>query len=97
MEVKLMTENMNLTLIDFLEKIDTELAKNLLQDLKDPEKRTPQLYNAIDKFLRRHDFHLQKLQPDNAILGELAGGLEDYKNLTAADGGLTEDEQVIIH
>lgn len=92
-----MTETMNLSLIDFLEKIDTELARNLLQDLKDPEKRTPQLYNAIDKFLRRHDFHLKKLQPDSAILGDLAGGLEDYKKLTAMDGGLTEDEQLITH
>lgn len=88
---------MNLTLIDFLEKIDTELAKNLLQDLKSPEKRTPQLYNAIDKFLRRHDFHLHKLQPDTSILGELASGLEDYKNLTTEDDGLMEDEQLIIH
>lgn len=87
---------MNLSLIDFLEKIDTELARNLLGDLKDPEKRTPQLYNAIDKFLRRHDFHLKKLQPDDAILGELSSGLEDYRKLSEMDGGLLEDEQVLI-
>lgn len=37
-----------------LEAIDTETGKNLLRDLKNPELRTPQLYNAVGKYLDRH-------------------------------------------
>jgi hypothetical protein len=37
-----------------LEAIDTEKAQYMLADLRNPEKRTPQLYNAIEKLLERH-------------------------------------------
>lgn len=47
-----------------LEAIDTEKARYMLSDLRDPEKRTPQLYNAIEKLLERHKFTISKLTPD---------------------------------
>ncbi|MFK9897393.1 hypothetical protein, partial [Pseudomonas aeruginosa] len=45
-------------LIKFLEMLDTEMAQQMLMDLKNPEKRTPQLYNAIGKLLERHKFQI---------------------------------------
>ncbi len=70
-----------------LEAIDTETGRNLLADLRDPERRTPQLYNAIGKYLERHKFAIQKLQPDTGLLGELAAALEEVPPLT-------DDEQI---
>lgn len=73
-----------------LEMIDTELAKQLLADLKDDERRKPQLYSAINQYLLRHKFHLAKLKPDEDVLGELGDALADYKS--QFDGGVSEDE-----
>lgn len=70
-----------------LEAIDTETGRNLLADLRDPERRTPQLYNAVGKYLDRHKFTIQKLQPDAGILGALAAALDEVPDLT-------EEEQV---
>ncbi|MGL5565525.1 MAG: DNA packaging protein [Plesiomonas sp.] len=68
-----------------LQKLDHESARLMLVDLKDPEKRTPQLYNAIAKLLDRHKFTLGKVVPDQSVLGDLAAALpeltdEDYFN-----------------
>ncbi|ADX87490.1 DNA packaging protein A [Vibrio phage JSF24] len=60
-----------------LQALDSESARLMLEDLKDPEKRTPQLYNAIGKLLDRHKFNISKVQPDESILGELASALPD--------------------
>lgn len=79
------------SLIQFLEMLDTEMAQRMLKDLQDDEKRTPQLYNAIGKLLERHKFQVSKLQPDPNILGGLADGLEEYRNMVGTDG-LTEDD-----
>lgn len=65
-----------------LQALDHESAKLMLKDLKDDEKRTPQLYNAIAKLLERHKFTLGKVVPDRSILGDLAAALPD---LTEAD------------
>lgn len=65
-----------------LEAIDTETGKNLLRDLKNPELRTPQLYNAIGKYLDRHKFTIAKLQPDESLLGDLASALAEVPELT---------------
>ncbi|MBA1211524.1 DNA packaging protein [Pseudomonas oryzihabitans] len=65
-----------------LEAIDTETGKNLLADLRDPERRTPQLYNAIGKYLERHKFTIQKLQPDEGLLGDLAAALDEVPDLS---------------
>ncbi|UTQ78094.1 hypothetical protein [Klebsiella phage 175022] len=79
-------------LIKFLEMLDTEMAQQMLMDLKNPEKRTPQLYNAIGKLLERHKFQISKLTPDVNILGGLAEGLEAY-NAQVGPDGLTEDDK----
>ncbi|MGL5785075.1 MAG: DNA packaging protein [Alphaproteobacteria bacterium] len=60
-----------------LQKLDSESARLMLQDLKDNDKRTPQLYNAIAKLLERHKFTLGKVVPDHSVLGELASALPD--------------------
>lgn len=78
-------------LAKLLELIDTELAKQLLADLKNDERRKPQLYSAINQYLLRHKFHLAKLQPDTEVLGELGDALEEYKSQYGTDG-LSEDE-----
>lgn len=66
------------SLITFLEMLDTAMAQRMLADLGNDERRTPQLYNAINKLLDRHKFQIGKLQPDENILGGLQGALEDY-------------------
>lgn len=79
------------SLITFLEMLDTAMAQRMLADLSDPERRSPQLYNAINKLLDRHKFQISKLQPDVHILGGLAGALEEYKE-KVGDNGLTDDD-----
>jgi hypothetical protein len=70
-----------------LEAIDTETGRNMLADLRNPERRSPQLYNAVGKYLERHKFTIQKLQPDVGLLGALAAALDEVPDLT-------EEEQV---
>lgn len=79
------------SLITFLEMLDTAMAQRMLADLSNDERRTPQLYNAINKLLDRHKFQIGKLQPDVHILGGLAGALEEYKE-RVGDNGLTDDD-----
>lgn len=79
------------SLITFLEMLDTAMAQRMLADLSDHERRSPQLYNAINKLLDRHKFQIGKLQPDVHILGGLAGALEEYKE-KVGDNGLTDDD-----
>ena len=67
------------SLIKFLEQLDTEMARSMLQDLRNDEKRTPQLYNSINKLLDRHKFQINKLQPEGDVLGALSDSLADYK------------------
>ena len=86
---------MDKSLIEFLELLDTEMARNMLADLKDDDKRSPQLYNAIGKLLERHKFQISKLQPDAHVLGGLSEGLEAYNEMTGGTG-LT-DEDIYAH
>lgn len=79
------------SLITFLEMLDTAMAQRMLADLSNDKRRTPQLYNAINKLLDRHKFQIGKLQPDVHILGGLAGALEEYKE-KVGDNGLTDDD-----
>lgn len=72
-----------------LEAIDTETGRNLLADLRNAERRTPQLYNAVGKYLERHKFTIAKLAPDASLLGALAEALEDVPTLT--------DEEQVRH
>ncbi|CAK6589075.1 terminase small subunit [Klebsiella phage vB_Kpl_K48PH164C1] len=82
-------------LIKFLEMLDTEMAQQMLIDLRDDAKRTPQLYNAIGKLLERHKFQISKLTPDVNILGGLAEGLEAYNSKVGEDG-LTDDDKFTL-
>lgn len=84
------------TLMALLEMLDTNMAQQMLKDLQDEERRTPQLYNAIGKLLERHKFQISKLKPDANILGGLAGALGDYNAQVGADG-LTEDERPLLN
>lgn len=83
------------SLIAFLEMLDTAMAQRMLADLSNDEKRTPQLYNAINKLLDRHKFQIGKLQPDTHILGGLAGALDEYKERVGNDG-LTDDDMFTL-
>lgn len=73
-----MTENL---LERLLEALDTETAKQMLADLRDPERRSPQLYNAVGKLLERHKFTIAKLKPDESLLGDLAAALDEVPDL----------------
>ena len=79
------------SLIKFLELLDTEMAKQMLADLRNEEKRSPQLYNAIGKLLERHKFQIGKLNPDADVLGGLSDSLAEY-NKTHGKDGLSEDD-----
>jgi hypothetical protein len=68
-----------------LEAIDTEKAQYMLADLRDAEKRTPQLYNAIEKLLERHKFTIAKLKPNASLLGDLASALDEVPTMTDAE------------
>lgn len=74
-----MSENV---LEQLLEALDTDMARKMLADLRNDEKRTPQLYNAIGKLLERHKFTIAKLKPDASLLGDLASALADVPDLT---------------
>ena len=73
-----MTDNV---LEKLLEAIDTETGRALLSDLRDDERRSPQLYNAIGKYLERHKFTIAKLKPDESLLGDLAAALNEFPEL----------------
>uniref|UniRef100_A0AAU6W318 DNA packaging protein small subunit n=1 Tax=Pseudomonas phage Ghuch01 TaxID=3138535 RepID=A0AAU6W318_9CAUD len=68
-----------------LEAIDTDLGRQLLADLRNDERRGPQLYNAIGKYLERHKFTIAKLKPDESLLGDLARALDEVPDLDDAD------------
>lgn len=68
-----------------LELIDTEMARALLDDLRDDDRRTPQLYNAVDKFLSRHKFKLGSLMVEDADLGELQAALDAFRDMELED------------
>jgi len=70
------------TLERLLEALDTDMARNMLSDLRDKDRRTPQLYNAVGKLLERHKFTIAKLKPDASLLGDLAAALAEVPELT---------------
>lgn len=68
-----------------LELIDTEMARALLDDLRDDDRRTPQLYNAVSKFLDRHNFKLSSLMVEEGDLGELQAALDAFRDMELED------------
>ena len=74
-----MSENV---LQKLLEALDTDMARKMLADLRDEDKRTPQLYNAVGKLLERHKFTISKLKPDESLLGDLAEALNEIPDIT---------------
>ncbi|UCR91160.1 putative packaging maturation protein A [Ralstonia phage RpT1] len=44
---------------ELLAQVHLEVAQNMLADLRDPEKRTPALYNAIIKFLKDNGIEIE--------------------------------------
>lgn len=76
---------MDNSLLKFLEELDTEMARQMLKDLRTEERRTPQLYNAINKLLDRHKFHIAKLEPEADVLGNLSTTLNEYLNMKPED------------
>ncbi|WAX26274.1 hypothetical protein [Ralstonia phage p2106] len=48
---------------ELLAQVHLEVAQNMLADLRDPEKRTPALYNAIIKFLKDNGIEVEAKSP----------------------------------
>lgn len=70
----------------FLLMLDTERARLMLQDLRDDTKRNPQLYNAIEKLLSRHNFVLSKVSVDEKTLADMEALNKEYeKTLSASE------------
>lgn len=67
--------------------LDTERARLMLQDLRDDSKRSPQLYNAIEKLLARHNFVLSKVSVDEKTLADMEALNAEYDKVLSA----TED------
>lgn len=69
----------------FLLMLDTERARLMLQDLRDDTKRNPQLYNAIEKLLARHNFALKKVSVDEKQLEDMEALNAEYQKTLSAD------------
>lgn len=72
-----------------LELIDTEMARHLLADLRDDEKRSFQIYGAANRFLDRHNFKLSSLMLEEADLGELQKALDEFQKMELEDIDMT--------
>lgn len=66
---------MSKVLETLLQELASEEALLLLEDIKDPAKRTPQFYQAVHRVLERYNFNIGKVQPDESILGDLAAAI----------------------
>ncbi|PTS86429.1 hypothetical protein DBR00_02420 [Pseudomonas sp. HMWF032] len=65
-------------LIELLGELHSELANQLLLDLENPEKRSPQLYAQIIKFLK--DNGIDALPKAGRPTQSLLDGLDKYAN-----------------
>lgn len=64
---------------ELLLKLDSALGNQLLVDLSDEELRSPQLYNAIGKYLERHKFTINAFEPEVELMDGLAVSLSAYR------------------
>lgn len=70
---------------EMLSQIHEHLLKDMLEDLKDPSKRSPQLYNAIIKELERNGIDCVPKAGEgasNALYDLLNGVKEHYDSET---------------
>lgn len=59
---KIINEQDSLYLLKMiLAKMSFDVAKNMMVDLKDPDKRTPALYNSCIKFLESNEITFDKI------------------------------------
>lgn len=75
---------------ELLSEMHDYLLKDMLEDLKNPDKRTPQLYNAIIKELERNGIDcIPKAGEDqqNALQSLLEGVKSAYEEDVAYYGG----------
>lgn len=69
--------------------IQDNMLENMLNDLKDPEKRNPQLYNAIIKELQRNGINCVPKageDGDNALASLLKATKENFELDYGANG-----------
>lgn len=74
---------------DILSLIQDSMLENMLEDLKDPEKRTPQLYNAVIKELARNGVNCVPKageDGDNALASLLKATKENFESDYGANG-----------
>ena len=82
---------------ELLMGIDERMGENLLDALGDPEACTPQLYTAINTYLKRHDFSIKELEPNEELLDKLQQqALARYDESVGCDG-IMEDEEFVSH
>lgn len=80
-----------------LAKLDALSYFYMMEDLSDPEKRKPTLYNAISKLLARHEVSIATVKPNNDVLeGDLAEALEAY-DAKMQDGLSGDDHSYEYH
>lgn len=75
-------------LVELLKEIHSALAEQLLADLQNPEKRTPQLYSQIIKFLK--DNGIDALPKGGNPVSSLLDGLKDYEDEINEAAGLAK-------
>lgn len=80
---------------DFLALLDANLAQQMLEDLNDPMKRCPTLYNAINKMLDRHKFQVTSIAPDEEKMNKIANTLKLYH--TSVKGNGLEDDDLYLN
>lgn len=68
---------------DILLRLDEALATQLLRDLEDEGLRSPQLYNAIGKYLDRHKITINSIEPSEDTTDVFKAALSDYDNVVA--------------
>lgn len=82
---------------ELLMSIDERMGENLLDALSDPEACSPQLYTAVNTYLKRHDFSIKELEPNEELLDKLQQQALSVYSSSVAEDGLTEDEEFVSH
>lgn len=74
---------------EMLEGIHTLMLSAMLEDLKNPEKRTPSLYSAIIKELQRNNIDIvPKAGDTDSVLAQLLTGVQELDDSDYIPKGL---------